>query len=227
MLRSVGNLLLRATALESASTSATYVSEASYRWLQLPALLRQRCGVAGLHTSAPVSHGSHSDDEGKEKWVRLASRTPCGGRDRPASRWSPRKSSHTRAWCPMRRGPVSCRISVTFIDKDGAEHTVQAPVGMNLLEVAHKNEVDLEGVCAWAARRPGGPRCLPAARPPARARRAAEPPAAPQPITGWGPPARHMAPAWRLPALSGMWVGPVPCRRVRRLAGVLHVPRDR
>jgi ferredoxin-2, mitochondrial len=38
------------------------------------------------------------------------------------------------------------RISVTYIDKDGSEHSVSAPVGKNLLEVAHDNEIDLEGV---------------------------------------------------------------------------------
>lgn len=36
-------------------------------------------------------------------------------------------------------------ISVTFIDKEGKDHTVQAAVGKNLLEVAHENEIDLEG----------------------------------------------------------------------------------
>ncbi|GFH06426.1 mitochondrial ferredoxin [Haematococcus lacustris] len=38
-------------------------------------------------------------------------------------------------------------ISVTFVDKDGLEHNVPAPIGKNLLEVAHDNEVDLEGAC--------------------------------------------------------------------------------
>lgn len=37
-------------------------------------------------------------------------------------------------------------ITVTFIDeKDGSVSTVDADVGKNLLEVAHENEVDLEG----------------------------------------------------------------------------------
>jgi hypothetical protein len=39
-------------------------------------------------------------------------------------------------------------ISVTFIDKDGSEINVFAPIGTNLLEVAHDNEIDLEGGCA-------------------------------------------------------------------------------
>eukprot|EP00238_Polyblepharides_amylifera_P003451 CAMPEP_0196572282 /NCGR_PEP_ID=MMETSP1081-20130531/2366_1 /TAXON_ID=36882 /ORGANISM="Pyramimonas amylifera, Strain CCMP720" /LENGTH=164 /DNA_ID=CAMNT_0041889555 /DNA_START=269 /DNA_END=763 /DNA_ORIENTATION=+ len=39
-------------------------------------------------------------------------------------------------------------ISVTFIEADGVtEKTVQAPIGQNLLEVAHDNEIELEGAC--------------------------------------------------------------------------------
>lgn len=40
------------------------------------------------------------------------------------------------------------RISVTFFDeKDQTESTVLVPVGENLLEAAHDNNVDLEGAC--------------------------------------------------------------------------------
>lgn len=47
----------------------------------------------------------------------------------------------------MRRPSVAnYSITVTYIDKDGTEHQVQAPIGKNLLEVAHDNEIDLEGV---------------------------------------------------------------------------------
>lgn len=39
-------------------------------------------------------------------------------------------------------------INVTFTDeKDGSVQTVQAPVGENLMEVAHRNDIDLEGAC--------------------------------------------------------------------------------
>eukprot|EP00889_Picochlorum_renovo_P002876 jgi/Picre1/29906/NNA_005287.t1 len=39
-------------------------------------------------------------------------------------------------------------IHVTFKDeKDGSVVTVEAPLGENLLEVAHSNEIDLEGAC--------------------------------------------------------------------------------
>jgi ferredoxin-2, mitochondrial len=40
------------------------------------------------------------------------------------------------------------KVPVTFVyEKDGKKQTVQGSVGMNLLRVAHANEVDLEGAC--------------------------------------------------------------------------------
>nr|GMD24479.1 adrenodoxin-like protein 2, mitochondrial isoform X1 [Ipomoea batatas] len=40
-----------------------------------------------------------------------------------------------------------CRISVTFVDKDGEEHHIKVPLGMSMLEAAHQNDIDLEGAC--------------------------------------------------------------------------------
>lgn len=41
---------------------------------------------------------------------------------------------------------LCCSISVTFVsEKDGSETTVKAPIGQHLLEVAHKNDIELEG----------------------------------------------------------------------------------
>ena len=37
--------------------------------------------------------------------------------------------------------------NVTFIYPDGSEKTFDAPMGISLLEVAHKNDVPLEGAC--------------------------------------------------------------------------------
>lgn len=37
--------------------------------------------------------------------------------------------------------------SVTFVYPDGTEKTVDAPVGISLLEVAHKNDIPVEGAC--------------------------------------------------------------------------------
>ena len=36
---------------------------------------------------------------------------------------------------------------ITFVEADGKEHTFDAPEGLSILEVAHKNNIDLEGAC--------------------------------------------------------------------------------
>jgi 2Fe-2S ferredoxin len=36
---------------------------------------------------------------------------------------------------------------VIFIEKDGNKKVVEAPVGLSVLEIAHQNDVDLEGAC--------------------------------------------------------------------------------
>ena len=36
---------------------------------------------------------------------------------------------------------------MTFIDADGNRKDVDAPVGLSVLEIAHKNGLDLEGAC--------------------------------------------------------------------------------
>lgn len=33
-----------------------------------------------------------------------------------------------------------------FVDKEGVENVLEAPIGKSLLEVAHDNEIELEGV---------------------------------------------------------------------------------
>jgi len=42
-------------------------------------------------------------------------------------------------------------ITVTFIDKDGEEEVIEAPVGKSLLEIAHMNDIELEGACEGKA----------------------------------------------------------------------------
>ncbi|WP_343559490.1 ferredoxin family 2Fe-2S iron-sulfur cluster binding protein [Kiloniella sp. b19] len=37
--------------------------------------------------------------------------------------------------------------TMTFVEADGTEKQVDAPVGMSILEIAHRNSVDLEGAC--------------------------------------------------------------------------------
>ena len=36
---------------------------------------------------------------------------------------------------------------MTFILRDGSEKVVEAPLGLSILEVAHRNSIDIEGAC--------------------------------------------------------------------------------
>ena len=36
---------------------------------------------------------------------------------------------------------------MTFINKDAQEVTVDVPLGLSVLEIAHRNKIDLEGAC--------------------------------------------------------------------------------
>jgi 2Fe-2S ferredoxin len=36
---------------------------------------------------------------------------------------------------------------VTFIERNGTQRAFDVPVGLSVLEVAHKNNIDLEGAC--------------------------------------------------------------------------------
>ncbi|SDG00419.1 ferredoxin, 2Fe-2S [Limimonas halophila] len=36
---------------------------------------------------------------------------------------------------------------MTFIQKDGSKKEVDAPVGLSVLEIAHRNNIDMEGAC--------------------------------------------------------------------------------
>lgn len=36
---------------------------------------------------------------------------------------------------------------VTFIERNGNRREIDAPVGLSILEVAHKNDIDIEGAC--------------------------------------------------------------------------------
>jgi 2Fe-2S ferredoxin len=41
----------------------------------------------------------------------------------------------------------SATYKVTFIDPQGNKRTVDAPEGLSVMEVAHRNDVDIEGAC--------------------------------------------------------------------------------
>ncbi|GBQ65537.1 ferredoxin [Ameyamaea chiangmaiensis NBRC 103196] len=36
---------------------------------------------------------------------------------------------------------------MTFIERDGSRRDVDAPLGLSVLEIAHKHDIDLEGAC--------------------------------------------------------------------------------
>lgn len=36
---------------------------------------------------------------------------------------------------------------MVFIERDGTRREVEAPVGLSVLEIAHRNDIDLEGAC--------------------------------------------------------------------------------
>jgi ferredoxin, 2Fe-2S len=36
---------------------------------------------------------------------------------------------------------------MTFINPDGTSHEVDAPEGLSVMEIAHRNDIDLEGAC--------------------------------------------------------------------------------
>lgn len=36
---------------------------------------------------------------------------------------------------------------MVFIERDGSRREVEAPLGLSVLEIAHKNDVDIEGAC--------------------------------------------------------------------------------
>ena len=36
---------------------------------------------------------------------------------------------------------------MTFINTDGSRQEVEAPIGLSVMEIAHRNNVDLEGAC--------------------------------------------------------------------------------
>jgi ferredoxin, 2Fe-2S len=36
---------------------------------------------------------------------------------------------------------------ITFIERDGTQREVDAPLGLSVLEIAHRNDIDIEGAC--------------------------------------------------------------------------------
>ena len=77
-------------------------------------------------------------------------------RARHGSRHVPRRSAGSGVcgllWIEHRRqtgplGELHGMPRITFVELDGTRRDVEAPVGLSLLEVAHQNDIDLEGAC--------------------------------------------------------------------------------
>eukprot|EP00946_MAST-07B_sp_MAST-7B-sp1_P000499 g499.t1 len=73
------------------------------------------------------------------RWTRSAGRRATPRRLLPSA--AARLVSTTRA--RSMPGP----ITVTFVEPDGEEYEVEAAVGDNMLDVAHDNDIELEGAC--------------------------------------------------------------------------------
>src|ERR1043165_5306950 len=74
----------------------------------------------------------------------------CRGR-RPAparSRPSP-PPLWPKIWRRALKAPdrVFCMPKMVFIERDGNRREVDAPLGLSVLEIAHRNDIDIEGAC--------------------------------------------------------------------------------
>ena len=38
-------------------------------------------------------------------------------------------------------------VKITFIDRDGVRREVEAPIGMSVMEIARRHDIDIEGAC--------------------------------------------------------------------------------
>ena len=48
---------------------------------------------------------------------------------------------------PLSSKPQATTVVLTYAESDGTKHTVDAEIGSHLLEIAHKNDIELEGAC--------------------------------------------------------------------------------
>ena len=48
---------------------------------------------------------------------------------------------------PVANSPLSLRLYVTFVDKDGEEHKLAVAEGDNLLDIAQAHDLEMEGAC--------------------------------------------------------------------------------
>ena len=48
---------------------------------------------------------------------------------------------------PRPRARIDSMPKMTFIERDGTRREVDAPLGLSVLEIAHRNDIDIEGAC--------------------------------------------------------------------------------
>lgn len=51
-------------------------------------------------------------------------------------------------WISARQFSSEETVTITYVDPNGDEHPVEAKVGQHLLDVAHANNIELEGMTA-------------------------------------------------------------------------------
>src|ERR1700736_6460245 len=60
-----------------------------------------------------------------------------------------RQRSWPKTWRRQSQGRngYRCMPKMTFIERDGTRREVDAPLGLSVLEIAHRHDVDIEGAC--------------------------------------------------------------------------------
>ncbi|RHY33690.1 hypothetical protein DYB32_003537 [Aphanomyces invadans] len=61
--------------------------------------------------------------------------------------WKSLKPPHIHSALPFASRLFSDKIRVTFVEADGAKKEVTAAIGETFLEIAHNNDIELEGAC--------------------------------------------------------------------------------
>jgi ferredoxin len=111
----------------------------------LRALAAQLMGPAAAQHAAAALHSSPL----LHRLLPAALHAASDAAAAPAGRSLHSSAAQQAASSPSPSAPDSTTdtITVTFVDKDGNDVVVQAPLGKSLLEVAHDNEIELEGAC--------------------------------------------------------------------------------
>ncbi|CAI7865790.1 unnamed protein product, partial [Closterium sp. NIES-53] len=99
--------------------------------------------VSECEVGAPLRTGGHSMQQLRCFTTPAALASAWGSASRVAA--SSEAPSAPASHATLEEGEES--IEVTFVQRDGSEAVVQVPVGTNMLQAAHDNDIDLEGAC--------------------------------------------------------------------------------